>query len=816
MIQSFNRVLCVRIPSSLFVGSLLFYLGWMFFTSHIRADEPIREWKDTSGKFSVKAQFVRIADTNVIIRKSDGTNLEVPISRLSSMDLEYVSQRSGRTVSSLIPKTTRPNPNSNSASSPNANIAPEVLLDSELKSALAKKNRGEYAAAIEDLQALVRSNPKSRVLRLQLADCLRLDHAPAQAIDVITKVVEEAPKDQGALEVRAALYMDMTRDLEAKGDLEKLLQLGSQNPQTKSQLAWLLAASSQDDLRDGERALTLAKAACDATKYKNPSFLRTLAAAYAETGNFELARTWASEAYGMAQQHASTKLGDYEKALNQFIDDQPLRIQRASRLSDARMLAEEEYQRKLNSVLRKIDLELASKSPQRRETAFSNLMVLAKSKRPEVLSRLGNCCINGIGTLKSYRDAAVWFEQGHEQGDIDSTFGLAICNLFSEGAGSDREKGIELLKKAAEQKHAGAAAQLAHQYLNGQILDHDLKKAVPLLQIAALKRNSWGMATLGECYLSGRGIPQNVAAGKNWVTLAAQQGDLAGMLLCGHYHAFGKHADSNSDEGVAWLEKCSTLGHSDAKRLLGLYYYSTPGPKRDINKGIALLEASSESGNMKSQLALSEIFMFGDESIRSPAKALEYITPGVQAEEPASLYLYAVCYLSGQGVEVDTTKALELLQKSSQGGERRATELLAQIDKLQREQEREAQLAAEEARRVAEAERIAEEERLAAEQRANAYNSYSGNSYAYQSSDDEQMTQAAAAGILAIGALILLNGFSSDSDDYSSDEYDEYQRQADQRRYNRDYWADRARREAEYGDHAEAARSAAMAQSYGY
>jgi predicted Zn-dependent protease len=111
---------------------------------------------------------------------------------LCNEDLEFISQKTNTPLSSLAPKAAR------TIEPRNANIAPEIVLDSELQIALEKMKRREYPSAIEDLRKLVRENPKSRVLRLQLAECLRLDHSPAQAIDILTKVLDEDPKDQGS------------------------------------------------------------------------------------------------------------------------------------------------------------------------------------------------------------------------------------------------------------------------------------------------------------------------------------------------------------------------------------------------------------------------------------------------------------------------------------------------------------------------------------------------------------------------------------------------------------------------------------------
>ena len=51
-------------------------------------------------------------------------------------------------------------------------------------------------------------------------------------------------------------------------------------------LAWLLATCSDAKRRDGRRAVELATLACELTRRKAPSFLVTLAASFAECGEF--------------------------------------------------------------------------------------------------------------------------------------------------------------------------------------------------------------------------------------------------------------------------------------------------------------------------------------------------------------------------------------------------------------------------------------------------------------------------------------------------------------------------------------------------
>jgi len=82
----------------------------------------------------------------------------------------------------------------------------------------------------------------------------------------------------------------------ALSDFEESLRLNPNHAPAYNSLAWLLATTSDARFRDGKRALESAKKACELTSHQTPEYLSVLAAAYAETGQFDQAIFWQTRA----------------------------------------------------------------------------------------------------------------------------------------------------------------------------------------------------------------------------------------------------------------------------------------------------------------------------------------------------------------------------------------------------------------------------------------------------------------------------------------------------------------------------------------
>jgi tetratricopeptide (TPR) repeat protein len=100
----------------------------------------------------------------------------------------------------------------------------------------------------------------------------------------------------------AEVLLHLGRNAEAVSHYNEVLRIIPDSIEVLNNLAWLLATCPDANIRDGARAVQLAKHACELTDYQRPMFIGTLAAAYAEAGRFDDAIVAAQKACALAEE----------------------------------------------------------------------------------------------------------------------------------------------------------------------------------------------------------------------------------------------------------------------------------------------------------------------------------------------------------------------------------------------------------------------------------------------------------------------------------------------------------------------------------
>lgn len=107
----------------------------------------------------------------------------------------------------------------------------------------------------------------------------------------------------------AAALVEKSQVADAIVHYKKALEIAPRSVSAQNNLAWILATSSNASLRNGAQALDLARQANQLSGGANPVVLRSLAAAYAEVGQFSKAVEVAQEAIRLAGERGYSALG---------------------------------------------------------------------------------------------------------------------------------------------------------------------------------------------------------------------------------------------------------------------------------------------------------------------------------------------------------------------------------------------------------------------------------------------------------------------------------------------------------------------------
>lgn len=160
---------------------------------------------------------------------------------------------------------------------------PQAILLRSLVSA----SQDRLSEAIGDIQQLLRLAPDNEDLKLQLATYYEADRRPRRAIELYTEVIQQNEENWPAYRRRGDAYLSVGKHAEAIADYQRALEHLPDDSGLLNNLAWVLSTSPDDSLRNGQRALELAKKACELTEFKAPHIISTLAACHAELGQFE-------------------------------------------------------------------------------------------------------------------------------------------------------------------------------------------------------------------------------------------------------------------------------------------------------------------------------------------------------------------------------------------------------------------------------------------------------------------------------------------------------------------------------------------------
>ena len=214
-----------------------------------------------------------------------------------------------------------------------ANFLKAIELDPDFGNAYkdlgsTRGRQGKFQEAIAPLREALRINPQDAECHMMLGTTLsglgqikegqthldmaiRLDSVYADArrsVDMADGFLETGKLDEAAIHYRRAL------------------EQGPDYVPALVSLASILATVNEENLRDGKEAIALAEKACELTRYTGAAALAVLAAAHAETGQFQNAVAIAERALQAARRVQKESLAAWiEQELEGYRQKSPSR-----------------------------------------------------------------------------------------------------------------------------------------------------------------------------------------------------------------------------------------------------------------------------------------------------------------------------------------------------------------------------------------------------------------------------------------------------------------------------------------------------------
>jgi tetratricopeptide (TPR) repeat protein len=148
---------------------------------------------------------------------------------------------------------------------------------------------GRYTLALEDFAEAIRREPALARLYVNRAWLLEQKNDVSGAISDLSEAIRLEPQVASHHTIRAHYRHSCGDYAGALADDYEAIRLDPNHVRAHNGVAWILATCPEDNCRNGEEALQHALKAVELGEGENLAYTGTLAAAYAEAGNYEAA-----------------------------------------------------------------------------------------------------------------------------------------------------------------------------------------------------------------------------------------------------------------------------------------------------------------------------------------------------------------------------------------------------------------------------------------------------------------------------------------------------------------------------------------------
>lgn len=188
--------------------------------------------------------------------------------------------------------------------------------------------KGDVEGAKRNVDAALHADPKYWPALYQRAEIFAMHGNPELAIKDCNEALRLYPTFVDAALLRATINALFGKYAEASKEVNYVISLHPARVtlgRALKQRAWLQATCRDPVFRNGQQAIKDAKAACSISEWRDENTIDTLAAAYAETGDFDSAVRYAAQALAV-KGIAPVDQKHIQRHLTLFQQHQPIRL----------------------------------------------------------------------------------------------------------------------------------------------------------------------------------------------------------------------------------------------------------------------------------------------------------------------------------------------------------------------------------------------------------------------------------------------------------------------------------------------------------
>jgi TPR repeat protein len=304
---------------------------------------------------------------------------------------------------------------------------------------------------------------------------------------------------------------------------------------------------------------------------------------------------------------------------------------------------------------------------------------------PKELNQSGDQYFYGHGVDKNIEVAFTYYKRAADQ---NNPVGLYNVGKYFQAKNDDKQA-FDYYKKAGDLKYPLAFIKMSDMYLNGVGVKKNKKKAFKFLEIAVELNEVEAYHQLGKYYLNGIGVGKNEAKAFELFELSAQNNNTEGMYLLGKLLLNAKKMKNDFESAFFYLDKAAVNNNVNAINFLK-ELYDEPHPylkkRSDYYRKEMWFYYDEILANLSDTDALRRCafaYYNGSETTKiNYEKAVKYFKNLYGFDDVDGYFGLGVCYLYGQGVQVDLERAKDYLEIAANRDNSKAKNALGDMYRL--------------------------------------------------------------------------------------------------------------------------------------